>query len=237
MKHIWIITLFGLVSCHRPSLTELPQQGSAMQGRIIVSGFEPFDGRRRNASYQIAQLVAKAGTGRDITVLEVPVHWGAPEKALASQKARPWTLWLAFGEGTNIFQIETVANNRRINTEDNNDQKPSQAQMIKGAPEKLTSLFPAAALCDALVKRGLPVRVSVEAGNYLCEEMLFNLLHSQAEVPGPAPVVLFIHTPVLGAKVKMPDGSERLMNEDLLGKFAAAILPAIEESLLNSVEP
>jgi len=237
MKRICLTALFGITICSSQTLADAPQLGGVLEGRIIVSGFEPFAGRKKNASYQLAQLITKANPGRDITLLELPVIWGAPEKALAEQKTRPWTLWIAFGEGTDIFQVEKVANNRRARANDNDHQKPPERQVLKGAPEKLTSPFPAGALSDALVKRGLPTRVSVEAGDYLCEEMLFNLLHSQAEVPGPAPVVLFIHTPVLGAKVKMPDGSERLMDEELSGKFATAILPAIEESLASLAAP
>lgn len=238
MKRICLIALFGLTLCHRQTLADAPRPGSVIRGRIIVSGFEPFGGRKKNASYQLAQRVAKANAGLDITPLEVPVIWGAPEKTLAAQKAKPWTLWLAFGEGTNIFRVETVADNKRADFADNDHQKPTQSQVLVGAPARLTSPFPADALADALVKRGLPTRVSVEAGDYLCEEMLFNLLHTQAAVAaGPAHIVLFIHTPVLGSKVKMPDGSEHLMDEELLGKFANAILPAIQESLATSVPP
>lgn len=100
--------------------------------------------------------------------------------------------------------------------------------MLAGAPARLTLVCPAEALAQTLREAGLPVRISTEAGNYLCEEMLFNLLHAQSVDPS-SPVVLFIHTPVLGAKVRMPDGSERLMDAALMDQFAKAILPAIEK--------
>lgn len=201
----------------------------SIQGRIIVSGFEPFDGRQKNASFQLAKLISTTYPQRDITLIEVPVVWGAPEKTLASGSSRPWTLWLAFGEGTNEFQIETVADNQRADYPDNQRQKPRQQTILPDAPSKLTSRFPAQALAQALRAAGLPTRVSKEAGNYLCEEMLFNLLHSQTQSPGS--VVLFIHTPILGARVKMPDGTLHLMDAELMQRFAKAILPAIENSL------
>jgi pyroglutamyl-peptidase len=197
--------------------------------RIVVSGFGPFGGRTINASFQLAKRVQAAHTKRDITLLEVPVVWGAPQKTLAAESSRPWTLWLAFGEGTRVFHIETVADNQRAPIEDNNREPPSRPTIIPDAPAKLVSPFPAKALAQALNEAGLPVRVSTEAGNYLCEEMLFNLLHAQTSHPGG--IGIFIHTPVLGARVKMPDGSERVMNEELMNQFAKAILPAIDKAL------
>ncbi|MCB1212246.1 MAG: hypothetical protein KDK97_23190, partial [Verrucomicrobiales bacterium] len=66
---------------------------------------------------------------------------------------------------------------------------------------------------------------------------LFNLLNAKSTAAEPTPTVLFIHTPVLGAKVKMPDGSERLMDAALIDQFAKAILPCIEEALAKSNLP
>ena len=213
--------------------TGLPAQSGTRlsSGRIVVSGFEPFGGRKVNASFQVARRVAELNSDRNITLLEVPVVWGAPEKTLAKEQAEPWSLWVAFGEGTPVFSIETVADNQRADYADNERKKPSQPRILPNAPEQLITPFPAAALATALRSRGLPVRVSKEAGNYLCEEMLFNLLQTRSQAKDQAPTVLFIHTPVMGAKVKMPDGSEGRMDAALLEKFAQAILPCIQEAL------
>ncbi|MCB1210173.1 MAG: hypothetical protein KDK97_12635, partial [Verrucomicrobiales bacterium] len=143
---------------------------TTVSGRFILSGFEPFGGRKVNASYQVAKAIAAANPGRDLTLVEVPVVWGAPEKALAAEKSKPWTLWLAFGEGTPVFSIETVADNRRADYADNQRKKPTQERILPAAPDQLTTPFPATVLAEMLRSQGLPVRVSKEAGNYLCEE-------------------------------------------------------------------
>jgi pyroglutamyl-peptidase len=220
-----IVALFGITS------VAFSTDPAPRPGRIVISGFEPFGGRKFNASFKVARRVAELNADRNITLLEIPVVWGAPEKTLAKEKAEPWSLWVAFGEGTRCFSIETVADNQRDDYADNEQKKPLQPRILPDAPEQLITPFPVEALAHALRNCGLPVRVSKEAGNYLCEEMFFNLLQARSQAKDQVPIVLFIHTPIMSAKVKMPDGKETLMDEALIYKFAQSILPCIQEAI------
>ncbi|MEM7697135.1 MAG: hypothetical protein AAF236_01880 [Verrucomicrobiota bacterium] len=210
-----------------------PLQGADQLEPIIVSGFEPFGGRNVNASYETAKAIAAAHPDRELTLLEVPVIWGAPEKVLSEQSETPWKLWLAFGEGKNrAFWIETVADNQRGRGRDNAGEQAADPLIRNGAAKRLKSDFPVGKLISALQDRGVPARSSKEAGNYLCEEMLFNLLQAEVDAGEEAErVVLFIHTPVTGGKVILPDGTETSMGPEVMELFAEHILDAVAEAL------
>ncbi len=196
----------------------------------VVSGFEPFGGRTVNGSFVLAKAIAAAHPG--FKAVEVPVTWGAPMEAWRKhgQKAR---FWLAFGEGTGGFQIEIHARNERGAFPDNNRSTPSEPHIVKDSPEVLDSPLPAEAMAGALRAQGFPVRVSRNAGQYLCEEMLYTLLASRKDA---ATTVMFVHVPVLGRKTRLPDGTEREVTPEWMASFGTALVAELSRQKLLPVE-
>ncbi len=168
---------------------------------ILVSGFEAFGGRTENASWKLAEEIAKAFP-QEVRTLQVPVIWGAPLNTINNAKPLP-QVWIAFGEGTPEFQIETIAHNVRGRYPDNNGTKPVTPDVVKDAEPELTQPAKVDALAEALTQAGFPTHVSQSAGRYICEEMLYSLLHEQKQHPEALKLVLFIHVPALGQSVKL----------------------------------
>jgi pyroglutamyl-peptidase len=171
--------------------------------KIIVSGFDGFAGRSVNASSEFAKAIRHDFPGSDITFLQVPVVWGAPEEAIAQSRLLNPTVWIAFGEGTQSFQIETVANNRRGGFRDNESKVPAVKEIYPGGPDCLKldiSSQPLVAQMDSL---GYNLKVSSNAGSYLCEEMLYSLLHEEQGENSTLKKVMFIHVPIYGSKVQI----------------------------------
>ncbi len=199
-------------------------------GTCIVSGFAPFGGRDTNGSFVLARSVAAAHPSV-FTAVEVPVVWGAPLEAW-KKHGETTPFWLAFGEGTPVFQIEVLARNARGPHSDNNQSLPSQPLILEGSPDTMESPLPAEEMAGSLRSKGFPVRVSRNAGQYLCEEMLYTLLASRKEAPG---TVLFVHIPLLGRKVKLPDGTEREVTEAWLDEVGRALIAELQARKLLPV--
>jgi pyroglutamyl-peptidase len=171
------------------------------QPGIVVSGFEPFGGRAENASWTLAGEIARAFP-KEVRAVQIPVVWGAPLTAIHQIQPLP-KAWIAFGEGTPVFQIEILAHNQRGQFADNNGTTPAAPEVVSAGAPELKQQEQVADLAAALTQAGFPTRVSQNAGRYLCEEMLYSLLHEQKQHPDALKLVLFIHVPVLGQSVQI----------------------------------
>lgn len=176
------------------------QTAAAPPPDIVVSGFEAFGGRSENASWILAQEIARAFPN-EVRSLRVPVIWGAPLTAITDVKPLP-QVWIAFGEGTPEFQIETLAHNVRGRYPDNHGTKPVTPDVVKDAEPELHLNAKVDALAASLTQAGFPTHVSQNAGRYVCEEMLYALLHEQKQHPEALKLVLFIHVPPLTQPTK-----------------------------------
>lgn len=198
------------------------------QPDIFVSGFEPFGGRSENASWVVASSIAKAQDGR-VKAIQVPVEWDAPLKVLRATQTPP-RVWIAFGEGTNKFKIETFARNERGNIEDNKGQKPLQKNIIESGSDILKHPTNFEKMAVSLSAQGFPTQVSQNAGQYLCEEMLYSLLYHQASSSPKTELVMFVHVPILGGQISTAQGG-KVVNQELLDQFGKAILKEVEALL------
>ena len=191
-----VLAALGLTGSILPA-----QTATAPPPDILVSGFEAYGGRTENASWTLAQEIAKAFP-QEVRSLQVPVVWGAPLTSINSAKPLP-QVWIAFGEGTAEFQIETIAHNLRGRYPDNHGTKPATPDVVKDAEPELLQTAKVEGLAEALTQAGFPTHVSPNAGRYLCEEMLYSLLHAQKQHPEALRLVLFIHVPPLAQTVKL----------------------------------
>ena len=208
------------------------QTSAAPPPDILVSGFEAFGGRTENASWTLAQEIAKAFP-QEVRTLQVPVVWGAPLTSINSVKPLP-KVWIAFGEGTQEFQIETLAHNLRGRYPDNHGTKPATPNIVSDAEPELHQSAKVAGLAESLTQAGFPTHVSESAGRYLCEEMLYSLLHAQKQHPEALQLVLFIHVPPLTQPVK-PSSPAKASAPALRQKVDAAWLQAFGKQLFASM--
>ncbi|MDI1314412.1 hypothetical protein [Prosthecobacter sp.] len=217
-------------------LAALSLMGSVLQAQqpaIVVSGFEPFGGRDRNASWTLAEAIAKAFP-QEVRALQIPVVWGAPLTAINNAKPLP-QVWIAFGEGTAEFQIEILAHNQRGMYPDNQQAKPATPEIVSAAAPALKQQAQVADLAAALTQAGFPTHVSQSAGRYLCEEMLYSLLYAQQQHPEALRLVLFIHVPPLGESIAVSPAKEgaptaqRKVDAELLHAFGQQLFASLRK--------
>jgi pyroglutamyl-peptidase len=165
---------------------------------ILLTGFEPFGpGKPANPSWEgIRELDGQEWHGRRLVAREMKVEWGAPLPALTRliDELHPVAIF-SFGQGGG-YAIETVAQNKRGMYPDNAGQLPIEPTITIDGPAEYRATIDAEALARELASRDRRVRLSTEAGDYLCEEMLYSLEHLKANSKSPL-AVAFCHVPPL----------------------------------------
>lgn len=218
---------FGVVR-----VVTVPADAFADTGRkplpvILLTGYEPFGKKKpANPSWEgIKNLDDREWNGHRLVAKQVKVVWGEPRTQLTQwvDEYKPAAI-LAFGQGsTQGFGLEVRARNVRGQFRDNHNRTPQEPAIVAGGPDQFLGTLRFEPYARSLLAKGYPVRVSSDAGRYLCEEMLYTLEHlkSQDRLDG---TVLFCHVPPLG---KMADGtwvtSEYVQRfvEDLLATWYA----------------
>lgn len=185
--------------------------------RILISGFEPFGGSDTNPSADVVSRVTAAhkrrplGPGLSLKGLVLPVvggtRPGSARHALRNAIARtaPDAV-ICFGEAASraAICVERVAfNERSYRIADNGGVRVVSAPVIRGAPPSLRSRASHGRLLRAMRAavraHGVAVRVSDDAGRFLCNEVLFDCLHRARG----AYTAVFIHLPQTPAQARV----------------------------------
>jgi len=194
--------------------TTLPQ--------LLITGFTPFDGRPVNGSWIAAQTYASANH------LEIPVVWGEPLPNLkqAVESFKP-EIVISLGEGREgWFDIETQARNQRKHRPDNFAQHPD-SDVIPGGSPSIQSTINASALHKRLEDQQIPIGISADAGQFLCEETLYCLEYLKTQYDSLRTVV-FVHLPPFGTSL-IYRGEGRVADADLLEDFVQRLVIGVLE--------
>lgn len=165
--------------------------GSARRApKVLLTGFEPFDGEVINPSWLAVRELDGATIARHrVHAVELPVSFAAMPVALAAAIARyAPRLVLCVGQagGRPQISLERVAVNlvdARI--PDADGAQPIDQPVIAGAPDAYLATLPLKAMLAALRRAGIPAEISLSAGAYVCNACAFHLAHRIAAEPVP----------------------------------------------------
>jgi pyroglutamyl-peptidase len=156
---------------------------------VLITGFEPFAGRTRNNSFEIAKrLKAEPGLlGAHVEICELPVVYDrAAQVALEYFESLPRRpdFVVSMGEADAEILLETQAANLDDSSMPDNAGELRRERVIDSKlPERIALVEP-----DDKV----PVNRSTSAGNYVCNNTAFRLAHSFGEKGVPFG---FVHVP------------------------------------------
>jgi pyroglutamyl-peptidase len=167
--------------------------------KMLLTGFEPFDGQAINPSEELAREISGAKIARhEVVGALLPCVFGAALKELKHQiKLHNPAFVICLGQAGGRAEItpERVAINvddARI--ADNAGQQPVDKPVVKDGPAAYFSTLPIKAIVQELRKREIPAAVSQTAGTFVCNHVFYGLMHELAlhrpEVRGG-----FIHVP------------------------------------------
>jgi pyroglutamyl-peptidase len=169
--------------------------------RVVLAGFGPFPGAPVNPSGVLAKALAHrrrpALAGLDRTASVFATSYAAVDRGLPKLFAEKPDIVLLFGLAGRRREIciETRARNAvSVLFPDANKHRPSHNVIKLGGPTALTGHAPFAQLVGAVRARKVPVRLSRDAGRYLCNYIYWRALE---RAPGGQPLVQFVHIPAL----------------------------------------
>lgn len=174
---------------------------------ILLTGFTPFGGDAINPSWEVARRFAgRVIGGHRVEAVELPTTFAGAPRALRA--ALRWhdpalTLCLGLARGRRALSLERVAVNlidARI--PDNAGLQPIDRPVRRrGAPAHFSPL-PLKRMQAAVQAAGVPCELSLSAGSFVCNAVLYHLLAEGAyggflhlpDVEGCVPVGLEVPT-------------------------------------------
>lgn len=187
--------------------------------RLLITGFDPFGGQHINPSWaSVCALPDRIGDF-SLCKLPIPTVFGlAAEKTLlAVEEFRPDVI-LCIGQagGRDAVTPERIAVNiRDARIPDNQGNQPRGEFVIPDGPAAYFSTVPVEQMAQAIRAARIPAAVSNSAGTFVCNDILYTLLH---RFHGSATKVGFIHVPYLPEQ-----GSPALPLDKMIAALTAAI--------------
>jgi pyroglutamyl-peptidase len=184
-----------------PAFSAPVPAGGAVSDRVLLTGFGPFPGIKRNASARLARELARLGAVRHSHlrfVAEVlPVNWSAAPLRLADllRHHRP-AVALHFGVSPRArgFVIETLAFNAAKDLPDDSGKIAADFVLVPGDRRQRSATLPVRRILNSLHDAGYPAQISADPGRYLCNAVLFHSLrHAARSVPRTR--TGFVHVP------------------------------------------
>ncbi len=170
--------------------------------KIMVTGFEPFDGSDVNPSEQVVKRLVEHNpiTKVQLAALILPVdRTRAPEillQAIDEQKPRG-IICLGEAHTRAAVCVERVAVNLMdFRIADNRGNIVVDEEIIPGGPAAFFATLPVRDIFNEIKAHGVPVELSLSAGAFLCNQVMYRLLHHLKEHQLQIPAG-FIHLPRL----------------------------------------
>ena len=178
-----------------------------MEKQLLITGFEPFGGEKINPAWEtVAALPDRIGPFV-LTRVRVPVEFGRAGQVVLD------------AGGRNAVTPEAAALNlRETEQPDNAGRMPQDEPCVPGGENALFSTLPVRRMVQAIRDAGLPGKLSCSAGTYVCNDLLYTLLHA---FRGSETRVGFVHVPFLPEQAG--DGVASLPLDQTVRALEAAI--------------
>jgi pyroglutamyl-peptidase len=154
-----------------------------MKSIVLLSGFEPFGGEKINPSWEVARRFDGVKfNGTEVRAIRLPVNCRRAARAIsyAIVTQHPSAvLGLGQAGGRVAFSIERVA----VNLADDHGSLEMQGGLngkpvVKGGPDAYFARLPLKAILDALRAKEIPAGLSLTAGVYVCNTVMYATLHA-----------------------------------------------------------
>ena len=190
-----------------------------MEKKLLITGFDPFGGENINPSWEAVKLLPEQVGQYHIHKLAIPTIYGtAAEMILTkSEQLQPdGIISVGLAGGRDAVTPERIAVNiRDARIADNRGVQPRGDRVVPEGPAAYFSTMPVEKMAEAIRQAGIPAAVSNTAGTFVCNDVLYTLLHhfDKASVR-----VGFIHVPYLPSQ-----GTPNMELADIAKALTAAI--------------
>ena len=197
----------------------------------LITGFEPFDNNSSNPSWLAVKALPETVGSCRLVRIQLPVSfkhaYAELEKAIASCQP-DLVICTGLAAKRNGISVERVAINvddARI--PDNNGDQPVDRIIDYSAPNAYFSSLPNREIITRITRAGLPATISDSAGTYVCNHLMFRLLHLIAS-QRPQMMGGFIHVPALPQMLPSEAPATGMLLTDITMALTIAVQTCIE---------
>ena len=196
---------------------------------IIVTGFVPFLDNELNPTSEVLELLPKSIKGNEIITVLLPVEYDQCFQVLKPyiDKYKPGIIInLGLAPKRKNISLERVALN--ISNSEYSDNKgiiKIDESIIENGENAYFSKLPLRKILNILVKKGIPVEISNTAGLYICNNLMYHVLH-YIESNKLETKAGFVHVPFMDKQVK-----DKLENSLPLVTILEGIIDVIKGTL------
>lgn len=188
--------------------------------KLLITGFDPFAGETINPAWEAVKQLPDAVGEYDLTKLMIPtVFVKAAQCVLTEAAALQPDVILCIGQagGRSTVTPERIGINlRSAAIADNAGTQPREERVVEDGADGYFSTVPVSKMAAAIQSAGYPGAVSNSAGTFVCNDVLYTLLHHYQNTHVK---VGFIHVPYLPEQ-----GEPNLPLHDTVQALQAAIL-------------
>ena len=189
--------------------------------RILVTAFDPFGGESLNPAQLAVEKLPDAIGPHIIVKMIVPTVFVTSGDLVTAKmdEILPDAVVCIGQAGTRTaITPERVAINIMDATiADNADFIPQDVPVIPGGPAAYFSTLPIKAMTAAINAAGIPAKVSNTAGTFVCNQLLYRILHHAVCPCG------FIHVPYIPEQVTDKPGVFAMELDTIVAGLTAAI--------------
>ena len=166
--------------------------------RLLITGFDPFGGATVNPSWMAVERLPDQIGECVLCKLQIPTVFGKAAAAvleIARQFCPATILCIGQAGGRAAVTPERIGVNiRDARIPDNAGNQPRGEFVDSSGPAAYFSTLPVEAMAQAIRDAGVDATVSNSAGAFVCNDVLYSLLH---HYDGTAVRVGFVHVPYL----------------------------------------
>lgn len=166
--------------------------------KLLITGFDPFGGATVNPAWEAVQRLRSQIGEFMLCKLQIPTVFGkAAQMVLEKAGEVEPDVILCIGQagGRGAVTPERIGVNiRDARIADNEGNEPRDAFVVEDGPAAYFATVNVAAMAAAAEQAGFPAAVSNSAGAFVCNDVLYSLLHHFA---GSGVKVGFVHVPWL----------------------------------------
>lgn len=194
---------------------------------ILLTGFDPFGTDAINPSWLVARaLQGQRIAGHTVVAAQLPTVFGQALQQLGTlhrQLQPALTVCLGQAGGRAALSIERIGINvddARI--PDNQGAQPIDTAVVPGGPAAYFASLPVKAMLRAVQRAGVSCEVSQTAGTFVCNHVLYGLMHLLACEGVDGMRGGFVHVPWLPEQ-----GQPHMALRDMVRGMHAALWAAV----------
>ncbi len=197
--------------------------------KVLITGFEPFGGERINPSFEAIKNLDRGNLNCELFILEVPTEFYTSSKIIIENihNINPNVI-IMVGQagGRKEISIERIAINIDDSTiPDNRGIKPIDNPISLFGENAYFSTLPVKRIVEELKKYYIPVGISNSAGTYVCNHIMYSVLHEIKDRSLDSTRVGFVHVPYI---------PEQTINKQSIFSLDLSVITKALEIIINT---